>query len=231
MRKDLLNLQMGKRAAGSSPASASAAGAEEEDNEKETMKKKRKKSKKSSTNSCTSSRSRSYGPVMPVPGIDKGAGKGGDGSTSSSSDKKKNKKKDKKKKNKNKKDALADKKAAAKRTEASRSFREHRRRATAVPQRQWALRRTSRSRDSGLHPPHGPVQRCGGPQPAPSECYTLQEIIELRIKVRRLVEQLSSAESKVAVTDDGRKASQRAFASVEASAPAVVAKFWPDKRE
>ena len=206
MRKDLLNLQMGKRA--EEEDNEKRCRRRRRDNEKETMKKKRKKSKKSSTNSCTSS-----------------------SSTSSSSDKKKNKKKDKKKKNKNKKDALADKKAAAKRTEASRSFREHRRRATAVPQRQWALRRTSRSRDSGLHPPHGPVQRCGGPQPAPSECYTLHEIIELRIKVRRLVEQLSSAESKVAVTDDGRKASQRAFASVEASAPAVVAKFWPDKRE
>ena len=60
--------------------------------------------------------------------------------------------------------------------------------------------------------------------------YTLQEILELRVKVRRLVEQLSSAECTVAVTDE-RKASRRAFASVEASAPAVVAKFWPDRLE
>ena len=63
--------------------------------------------------------------------------------------------------------------------------------------------------------------------------YTLQEVIELRIKVRRLVEQLSSAECTVAVTDE-RKATlvpRRAVASVEAGAPAVVAKSWPDRRE
>ena len=88
MRKDLLNLQMGKRA--EEEDNEKRCRRRRRDNEKETMKKKRKKSKKSSTNSCTSS-----------------------SSTSSSSDKKK--KEDKKKKNKNKKDALADKKAAAKR--------------------------------------------------------------------------------------------------------------------
>ena len=63
--------------------------------------------------------------------------------------------------------------------------------------------------------------------------YTLQEILELRVKVRRLVEQLSSAECTVAVTDE-RKATlvpRRAVASVEAGAPAVVAKSWPDRRE
>ena len=63
--------------------------------------------------------------------------------------------------------------------------------------------------------------------------YTLKEILELRVKVRRLVEQLSSAECTVAVTDE-RKATlvpRRAVASVEAGAPAVVAKSWPDRRE